>query len=61
MKGVQLVHISSKTFWEEVRSTDDTGISLVSNTSTAFANSLMLNLESYNNCLESFWIIVGVI
>ena len=34
MKGVELFNIYSKTWWEEVRSTDDAGIRIVSNSST---------------------------
>ena len=61
MKGVELVHISSKTWWEEVGDTDNAGISLVSNYSTSSTNNIMLNTESCNNFLESCYIIVGEI
>ena len=58
-KGISLIHIYSKTWWEEVRSTDNTGIILVSNYSTAFENNLLSNVESCNNFLESCCIIFG--
>ena len=35
MKGVELIHIYSKNWWEEIRDTDDAGIRIVSNTSTS--------------------------
>ena len=60
-KCVGLVHISSNTGWEEVRSTDDTCISLVSNYYTELVNNILPDAESYNDCLESCCIIVGVI
>ena len=41
MKVIELVHLSSKTWWELVRATDDSGISLVSNYSIELANSLL--------------------
>ena len=59
MKGVELVQISSNTWWEEVRTTDYASISLVSNSSTSFANSLLSNAEICNKCLGGFCIIVG--
>ena len=60
MKGVELVHLYSKTWWEEVRSTDNADISLVSNSSTSFANNLLSNTESCNNWLDVFLIVAGV-
>ena len=36
MKGVELVQIYSNNWWEEVRTTDDAGISLVCNSLTEF-------------------------
>ena len=45
MKVIELVHVSSKNWWEEVRDTDDAGISLVSNYSISFSNSILLNTE----------------
>ena len=51
MKGVELIHISSKTWWYKFRATYDAGISLVSNTSTSFANTLLSHAESCNNWL----------
>ena len=57
--GVELVHIYFKNWWEEVWATDDAFISLVSNSSTAFANIILSNAESCSNWLESFCIIVG--
>ena len=59
MKGVELIYISYKTLWEEFKATDDAGIILVYNTSTALANKLLYHVESCNNCLESFYIIVS--
>ena len=52
-------NISSKTWREEVRATDDAGIIIVSNPSTEFANNILLNMQSYNNWLESCCINVG--
>ena len=52
MKGVELIHLSSKTLWEEVSSTNDAGRSLMSNHSTAFANTLLSHTDSWNNWLE---------
>ena len=43
MKGVELVHISSKTWREEFRPMDGSGIILVSNYSTVIANNLLSN------------------
>ena len=54
---VELVHISHKTGWEEVRDTDYTGISLVYNSSTEFSNNLLSNAENRNDWLESCCII----
>ena len=45
MKGVLLVHFSSSTEWDEVGTTDDSDISLVSDSFIAFANSLLFNVE----------------
>ena len=61
IKDVELVQISSKTWWEEVRATDDAGIILVSNPSIEFENSHMSNAESCNYWLETLCIIVGEI
>ena len=52
MKGVEIIHISSKTWWEEFWSMYDAGISLVSNSSIAFANTLLSHADSCNNWLE---------
>ena len=49
MEGVELVHLSSKTWWEEVRATDNTGINLVSNYSTEFINNILYYTEIFNN------------
>ena len=57
MKDVELVHLSSGTWWDKVRATDDAGIRLVSNSSTAFTNSLLYHAYSCNNWLESWCII----
>ena len=57
-KGVEFVHLSSKTWWEEVRATDNLGISLVSNYFTEYANNLLSNVNIYNKCLYDFCIIV---
>ena len=37
MKGVELVHLYYKTWWEEFRATDDAGNSLMPNPSKAFS------------------------
>ena len=58
MKGVELIHISYKNWWEEFRATDDAGIILVSNPSTPFENTLLYLAESFNNGLEICYIIV---
>ena len=57
MKGVELIHLYSTTQWEEFRATDDSGISLVSNPSIAFTNSLLSHMESCNISLERCYII----
>ena len=59
MKRVELVHLSSKTWWEEVRATDGSYLSLVSNSSTAFANNIMFNEGSWNNWLYCCCINIG--
>ena len=51
MKGVEIIHISSKNWREEFRSKDDSGISFVSNPSTSFSNSLLYNAKIWNNWL----------
>ena len=51
MKSVELVHIYSKNWWEEVRATDDAGISLVSNYLTEFTNNILSNVGICNNCM----------
>ena len=58
MKGIEWIHISSKTWWEEFRSMDDTCISLVFNPSTSSANILLYHAESCNNWMEICCIIV---
>ena len=60
-KGVELVHFYSKTWWEEIRAKDDSGISLVSNSFTEFGNNVLSNAKSCNKCLESCCIIVDEI
>ena len=45
MKGVELIHLYSETWREEFRATDGAGTSLVSNTSTAFVNTLLYHEE----------------
>ena len=45
-KGVEMIHLSSKSWWEEFRATDDSGIILVSNPSTEFANTILSHVES---------------
>ena len=59
MKGVELFHISSKNFWEEVRATVNEVIILMYNSSTSFTNSLLSNVEISNNGMISYRIIVG--
>ena len=58
IKGVELVHLSFKNCWEEVRATDYAGISLVSNSSVSFANNIISKAEICNNWLEILCIIV---
>ena len=58
MKGFELINISSETWWEELRATDDVGINLVLNPSTSFANTLTYHAEIYNKCLDRCCIIV---
>ena len=48
----------TKTWWEEFRAMDDSGIFLLSNTSTSFANTFLSHVEICNNWLESCCIIV---
>ena len=59
MKDVELINISYKTWWEELRYTYDSGISLVSNTSTEFANTLLSHAEICNKRLKICCINVG--
>ena len=54
MNSVENVHISSNTVWKEVIATNDTGISLVSNSSTSFANNILSNAECGNDCMETY-------
>ena len=58
IKGVELIHLSYQTWWEEFWATDDAGISFVSNYSTTFANNLLYHAEICNNWLERWCIIV---
>ena len=60
IKGVEMVHISSKNWRKEFMATDDAGIILMLNYSTEFTNNLLLKSESCNNWLESCCINVGV-
>ena len=59
MKVIEFFHTYSKLWLDEVRAEDDASISLVSNSSTYFANGLLSNTVRCNNCLESFCIIFG--
>ena len=59
MKCVKFIHIYSKTWWGSFKSTDDSGIILVSNSSTAFANTLLYHAGRFNNWLDSLCIIVS--
>ena len=58
MKGFELIHLSSKIWWKEFRSTYYSGIRLVSNPSTVFANTILSHTEIWNNWLERWCIIV---
>ena len=58
-KGVEWINISSKTWWEEFRAMNDSGISLLSNPSKGFSNTLLSKVERFNNWLESCCIIVN--
>ena len=60
MEGVLLVNFSSENCWEEVRAADHSGIRFVPNSSTSFANSIMLNLERCKNWLDSCCILVDI-
>ena len=51
VKGTELFNLSSDSWWEKVRSTHDSGIVLVSNSTAAFANNHLSILESFNNRL----------
>ena len=59
MKGVEYIHLSSKTRWEEFRATDDSVIILVYNPSTAFTNNLLYHAKICNSYLETWCIIIG--
>ena len=59
MKGIELVHMYLKTWWEEVRATYDAGISLVYNFPTKFSNCLLYDTGKYNTRIKSLCIIVG--
>ena len=59
MKGVELIHISSKTWWEEFWTMDDSGIRFVSNTSLSFLNNFRYHAKIFNNWPEGFYISVG--
>ena len=61
MKSVELIHISSKTWWEEFRATNDAGISLVSNPSTALLHNILSHADSWNKFLGICCIIVDLI
>ena len=58
MKVVELIHLCSNDLREKVWAMDDAGISLVSNPSTSFANTLMYHVEICNNWLERLCISV---
>ena len=55
---VEIIRLSYQTWWEGFWATDDAGISPVSNSSTAFSNTLLSRTESCNNCMEKWCIIV---
>ena len=61
MNDVEMIHLSSETWWVEFRFTDDVGISLVSNPSTVFSDTLLSHADIYNICLEICCIIVDKI
>ena len=58
MKGVELIRVSSKTWWGEFRDMDDSGINFLSNYSTTFENNLLYHAEICNNWLYWCCIIV---
>ena len=58
MKGVELIHRSYKTYWEEFMAADDAGIILVSNYFAEFSNTLLYHAKSCNNWMDIFCIIV---
>ena len=59
MKCIEMIHLYLKTWWEECFTTDDAGISFVSNTSKTFTNTLLSCAKSCNNWLYILCIIVG--
>ena len=52
MEVIELIHLSSKTWWEEFWTMDDAGISFVSNYSRSIKNTLLSFAEICNNSLE---------
>ena len=51
MRCIKLIHIFPKIWWEEFWTTGDAGIGFVFNSSTAFTNTLLSCVDSFNNCL----------
>ena len=57
VKGVELINIYSKIWWEAFMATDDAGINLVSNPSTALTSNLPYYAEICNNWMKRLCII----
>ena len=51
IKGVELIRLYSKTWWDEFRSMDDPGVILLSDPFTKIANILMSCAESFSKCM----------
>ena len=57
MECIELIHISTNTWWEDFWTTDDACIRFVSNYSTTFTNNFLSHSESCNNWLDRWCII----
>ena len=60
MECIEPIHLSPKTWWEELWTTDGACIRFVYNSSTELTNNFLSHAENYNTWLESFCIIVAV-
>ena len=59
MNFIEFIHIYPKTGWEEVSTTNDTLLSLVSKYFAEFINNILYNMERFNNCMERLCIMSG--